>query len=221
MSTWKWLRTGLLAIATLGVVAMAAYSAMTPPALGTVYQNYTFAPQTELPGWTAQPGERIVIERPIPAYGDLIAGRLYHFQQSGRKLDIRAMYLVDTDGDIQSFAQDFTPTQATQQFVQRHRSGLGFYRLSSQGERTILSACINPRGESTVTTAQFMQNRRTFDRQVDRWLPWLFNQVYLVDRRCLWTEMSLAAADLSPEQRTSLLEQSWFAWLPRQTFPNP
>jgi cyanosortase A-associated protein len=221
MSTWKLLRTGLLAATTLGVAAMAAYAAITPPALGTVYQSYRFAEQAKLSGWTALPSENMAINRPIPAYRQLIASKLYHFQQLGQKLDIQTMYLVDTDGDVQNFAQDFTPSQLSQKPTERHRAGLGFYQLSTQGTRSLLSACINPRGETTVTAAQFAQNRRTFDRQVDRWLPWLFNQVYLADRRCIWTAMSLEAADLSSEQRASLLEQSWFAWLPQQKFPNP
>lgn len=221
MSTWQWLRTGLLAVTTLAVAAMAAYSAMTPQVLGTVYQAYSFAEQVKLPGWTALPSEKIAITRPIPAYHQLIASKLYHFQSLGRKLDIQSMYLVDTDGNLQNFVQDFTPNHFSDKSTERHRSGSGFYQLSTQGTRSILRACINPRGESTVTVAQFEQNRRSLDRQVDRWLPWLFNQVYLVDRRCIWTEISLTAADLSSEQRISLLEQSWFAWLPQQTFPNP
>jgi cyanosortase A-associated protein len=221
MSTWKWLRTGLLAVTTLAVAAIAAYAAMAPPVAGTVYQAYRFSEQVQLPGWTALPSENIALTRPIPAYHQLIASKLYHFQQLGRKLDIQAMYLVDTDGDVQNFAQDFTPSQFSQKPAERHRAGLGFYQLSTQGTRSILSACINPRGESTVTAAQFEQNRRTLDRQADRWLPWLLNQVYLADRRCIWTAVSLDAVDLPSEQRTALLEQTWFAWLPQQKFPNP
>jgi cyanosortase A-associated protein len=148
MSTWKLLRTGLLAVTTLAVAAVAAYAAMTPPVTGTIYQAYRFAEQAKLPGWAALPSENLAITRPIPAYHQLIASKRYHFQQLGRKLDIQSMYLVDTDGDVQSFAKDFTPSQFSQKPTERHRAGLGFYQLSTQGTRSILSACINPRGES-------------------------------------------------------------------------
>ena len=87
-----------------------------------------------------------------------------------------------------------------------------------------MTACINPRGISTVTPEQFNDNAS--DRAMDRAviISWLLGQKDLRDRRCLWTLMSTPIttnSDLNVANQK--LEKMWILWYEwwKPRFPEP
>jgi cyanosortase A-associated protein len=151
-----------------------------------------------------------------------MAARRYLYRRGERQLDVRVRYLVDADGDVQTYARTFEPTAPAAPALIRKREGSGYYALASGGGRAYLSACLNPSGESTVTAAQFGRNRRTYDLGPQRLALWLFNQGTLLDERCLWAQLSVpATGGVGLAYRT--LEEAWFAWADRagRDFPKP
>ncbi len=63
-----------------------------------------------------------------------------------------------------------------------------------------------------------MQNRYVHALQVNRLLPWLLGRETLVDRRCLWTLMSMPlpmgakSNSIASEKVFKALETAWFSW---------
>jgi cyanosortase A-associated protein len=94
----------------------------------------------------------------------------------------------------------------------RHQKETGFYSLSIEKERVYLRACINPRGPSAITYAQFIHNRYTYDLQFARLLPVLLGQESLRDHRCLWTHLSIPVKNASFEADYQVLEKVWLSW---------
>jgi len=95
---------------------------------------------------------------------------------------------------------------------------VGYYGVLTHEGKAYLSACINPRGESTVTEQQFRQSLYATDLQVGRILPWISGREPLLDRRCLWTLMSTPLPSgkntdsTASEAAYKTLEAAWFNW---------
>lgn len=211
MILWKQLRVPLLA-ATLGGVLLILGKSVFDPTVGSP-SSFAFSPAVPLPGW------QLLASSPLAAktvnQPDLLAGRRYQYIQSGLLLDIEMRYLVSTDGDVKTFVQGYTsPPSSSNNLAQilRQREQAGLYSLFVHQKRAYLSTCINPRGGSTVTHEQFMQNRSTYDMRFSRLLPWLLGQEDLRDLRCLWAHLSIPLNRASPEHAYQVLENAWFSW---------
>lgn len=104
--------------------------------------------------------------------------------------------------------------------INRYSQNTGHYLLFSDQKRAYLSSCINPRGGSTITEDQFMQNRNTYDINPERIISYLFGTTDLRDTRCLFTIMSIPLEDqnLDSQNVNSLdesyqkLEKAWTNW---------
>lgn len=141
------------------------------------------------------------------------SGRQYQYQQNQNTIDIEIQHLVNTDGDIKQYLQVYRSVTLTQSPTIQQKNG--FYGLFNHQNRSYLSACINPKGESTFTGTQFARNRNLYDIRVDRIVPWLFSSASLRDQRCLWVQLSTTG-----DRET--LEKVWFAIYPtlRDRFTN-
>jgi cyanosortase A-associated protein len=136
--------------------------------------------------------------------------------QSGRRyqqnaIDIEIRHLVNTGGDIEEYLRVYRSMSLTQAPTIRQREDIGFYGLFTEQNRSYLSACINPRGESTFTGTQFARNRNLYDIRVDRIIPWLFTSASLRDQRCLWVQISTPTTF---DRDYSTLEKTWFSLYP-------
>ncbi|NJP09052.1 MAG: cyanoexosortase A system-associated protein [Leptolyngbyaceae cyanobacterium RU_5_1] len=146
------------------------------------------------------------------------------------------MQYMISDGNVSRYLFVYTAIKtANASLKPKYQPGVGHYGTVSGNGRAYLTACINPRGESTVTEQQFTQNRYTHDLRVDRIVPWILGRESLIDRRCLWTLMStpleLSTPKTSPKSElVSLdkgvyndLETAWFSWHQgwQSNFPNP
>ncbi|MBW4440846.1 MAG: cyanoexosortase A system-associated protein [Plectolyngbya sp. WJT66-NPBG17] len=132
------------------------------------------------------------------------SGRKYQYQQNKNKIDIEVLYLTNTSGDIKEYLQVYRSISLVQPPVIRQKAEVGFYGLFKIENRSYLSACINPRGESTFTGTQFARNRNLYDIRADRIILWLFSSTSLRDQRCVWVQVSTANGD------REMLEKIWF-----------
>jgi cyanosortase A-associated protein len=139
-----------------------------------------------------------------------IAQKHYQYVRNGRILDIEMRYFTSTDGDVSHFLRTYTSLVPS--FRLRQQKRVGFYGLLVDRQKAYLSACINPRGGSTVTIGQFKQNRYLYDVRLNRLLPWLLGRESLRDNRCLWTHLSVSLENSSPEAAYQVLENAWFSW---------
>ncbi len=190
-----------------------------PSQAETNYTPYTFAARVPLTGWQDVASEPLRSIPPLLAYDELMVAHRYRYQNEDHPLSVEVRYLVDTEGDVDTYARAFTPERAST--AAERRNTAGSYRLYTVGNQAVLSACVNPRGGSTVSAEQFRTNRKAHDLQPTRLVPWLLNREYLFDNRCLWTQMTVPLTNTTVETAFRSLENSWIAWYPQanRNFP--
>jgi cyanosortase A-associated protein len=220
------IRISLLATLFGATLLVLAKSFLYSGAKARTFTPFEFPPSVSLESWQSVESKPLPnnTKKEKPKY---IAGIHYRYTLNNRPLDIEMRYLAENDGEVDLFLKTYTaiPT-ASDRFkpLLRQQEKLGFYNLFTHEGRAYLSACINPRGGSTVNLEQFRSNRDTYDMTADRWLPWLLGQAELRDKRCLWALLSTPLKKKeSPEQAYKILEQAWLpwyqSWMPN--FPKP
>jgi cyanosortase A-associated protein len=142
-----------------------------------------------------------------------VVGQKYQYQQEGQTItaEVREEW---GDGNVSRFLFVHTPIRTANATMQiRFQPGIGYYGVLTHAGQAYLSACVNSRGNSTVTEPQFTQNQYQQDLDVGRLLPWLLGQTSLVDGRCLWTLMSIPLDQTaSPEAAYETLATVWNPW---------
>ncbi len=222
MSSWKQLRILVLAVTFSSTLFVLGNIILAIPNTGN-NTTFDFPSQIPLPGW--QPLASHSLTQQAASNQKSPPFRKYQYSRNRIPLDIEMRYIINTNGDIKLFVRIFTAIvpSSISQWNTRHSEGVGFYSLFTYQGKAYLSACINPRGESTVTNVQFVRNRRIHDAQPSRILPWLLRQEPLIDNRCLWALLAVPAKDGSSEDAYPILETVWKAWYswwaPR--FPKP
>lgn len=237
---WSSVRLGLLAATFVGALLVWGRITLIPKVSSDAAQTpeNTLPESVPLPGWQAiasQPlsKEQLAAEtpnRPPPTAAATAAeskeaqeikmGRRYRYQQGEQTLQADQLY-VQSDGNVSRYLFVYSPVYTANATMQvKFQPNVGHYALVARGDRAYLTACINPRGISTVTESQFTQNRYASDLKPERILPWLLGQESLIDSRCLWTLLSVplpASAAASPNpaidaQTTKTLETAWVDW---------
>ncbi len=102
----------------------------------------------------------------------------------------------------------------------RYLESVGYYAVFTDQERVYLSSCINPRGSSTVTEEQFMNNRNIYDITPQRIGLYLIGFADLRDNRCLFTTLSIPLENQqlvnqpinSLDKTYRKLEEVWTNW---------
>jgi cyanosortase A-associated protein len=134
------------------------------------------------------------------------------------RVDVRPQYGDSNVGRLLAVASEVKSDNAKLQ--PQYQPGLGNYGVLVHNNRLYLTACINARGESTLTNQQFQQNRYSHDLQLGRILPWVLGQKSsLFDERCLWTLMSTplpANAEVDLPQVKAAYQSLESAWKPMQ-----
>ncbi|MDJ1182589.1 cyanoexosortase A system-associated protein [Roseofilum casamattae] len=191
----------ILVVLTLGKITI-------DPTIGRS-PEYRLPLQIALPGW--KPLESQTIDSQYQ-YPDSLASNSYQFIQDNLLLTIEMHYLSNTDGEVASYIQNYTgitmESDRLSLFI-RERENIGFYTLFVRENKAYLSACINPRGKTTVTSAQFNHNRYTYDLKIQRFIRWLVSRVDIWEDHCLWSHLSINIDPNSLEKTYSLLEQAW------------
>ncbi|MGF1478919.1 MAG: cyanoexosortase A system-associated protein [Cyanophyceae cyanobacterium] len=166
-----------------------------------------FPTAVPLPGW------QLVETTLLAAKNSESPGQLYQYRRQNRSLEISARYQVSTDGSVNRFLVVYTPIRpATVSPQLRYQEAIGYYSLFQYKDRGYLSACINPRGKTTVTEQQFTRNGYLQSLRGERLLLWLLGQNELFDNRCLWTLLSTPVdTDISMTDE-QILEEVWSNW---------
>lgn len=187
-----------------------------------------FSEEIALSGWRFQDVQPLLDRAGEPLTeknsAELLAAETYTYQRDNYQLEIDMHYLIHLDPNLRNLMLKYekeTPKSPFLSTIQENE--FGYYSLFAEQDNTYLSSCINPRGETTVTVAQFTQNRYTHDLKVDRLIPILMGQATLQDARCLWVHMTLPIKPgQSQEETFQMLETTWAdwytAWQPR--FPD-
>lgn len=220
MTSWKTVRTWLLAALFTGVLFVLVKSILFPHSSQSVATPFVFPTTVPLPQW------QLLDSVPLKITDDptFLASRRYRYQQNRISLNIDMHYIIHSSGDVKDFLKKHIFSQkAATSLVIRQKSGVGFHALFTYQGNAFLSSCINPRGGSTVTFDQFRQNRNTYDMQPGRLLLWLLGLKELRDFRCMWNVLSVPLKTAKPEETYPILESAWFFWyswwVPR--FPRP
>lgn len=205
---WQPIRLSLLVLTCGSALGLMGKAIVTPRAITQ--------PSSSLPASIPLPHWQLSLSTPLQTIPESVASREYPYRREGQSLNVSLRYMMG-DGDVNRFLFVFTPIrQENTRLVVKYQAGVGFYGVLSHQGRAYLSACMSPRGESTVTAQQFVQNHRTHDLTPDRILPWLVGEQPLLDRRCLWTLMSVplttnaGSAEVDTAYKT--LEDAWFSW---------
>jgi len=224
--TWQPIRLSLLAVTFFSTALVTAKLAAAPKqSPETVAQKPNPFPENlALQDW------KFVSSTPTKPHEEAQFGRQYRFQQGDLTLDAELQYMK-SDGNVSRYLFVYTPVRTANSAMKiRYKPGVGYYGVLSYKGNAYLSACVNPRGESTVTEQQFTQNRYNYDLQPSRLLPWLMGKESLIDSRCLWTFMSTpvetnskAGSATATEAAYKALESTWFSWNKwwQSNFPPP
>jgi cyanosortase A-associated protein len=173
--------------------------------------NINLAPAKIL---ASEPLTDITMQQPRQ-YDAVIAGRYYRYSQNSIPIDIEMRYIVGTLGNVDGFIDQYANQKiSNKQLFQKknYQPGMGYYSLFVSDNRAYLNSCINPQGESTFTTKQFLHNRNTQDISFHRFLPWLIGKHSLLDRRCLWANLSTPVNNNDYQSAYKALESKWLNW---------
>jgi cyanosortase A-associated protein len=214
---WQQQRQILLAIAFASIVlALGRISFGSPPGQRSL-SAFTFPSIVPLPEWQLIDSSALeqATTQPANSYDAVIASRKYLYKQKGQLLTIEMRYMASNLGNLEEYlnrhaAMKISESQLLQNL--RDRQDIGFYSLFTYQGRSHLATCINPRGGSTITNAQFLANRYKYDLQWQHWLPWLLGKAGLPDKRCLWVNLSMPQNRESTKATYPILEQTWRSW---------
>ena len=210
-SIWQPLRMALLAVTFTGAVGVLVRTVTAPKAESAAIAASSPLAQVPLEGW------QLADTRSLAAGEDLPAGSQFQYRKGDTALDVQVR-MMPGDGNISRFLFVHTPIRAANAGLQiRNDPRVGDYGVLQHDGKLYLSACVNPRGSSTVTEQQFMQNRYINDIQPGRVVGWVLGQEALLDQRCLWTLMStpLPSGETSGADQVAtlrMLESAWISW---------
>lgn len=215
------LRT-LVLLVVCGVLAGVLSWFLFSPASGhREVSGYAFPSTVVLPSWRllgSYPLPQAFLEPATetreaePQINFVLSGRAYRYQRGSSTVTIEMRYLIYSSGNLEQYYEVLgrSPMEALVKNL-RHSQEKGYYAVFRKGDVSYLTACINPRGGSTVTVEQYAYNRRMLDSRPEYWIPWLFGKHSMRDLRCLWTELSLTAP-VGEAQSFEMLEALWGYW---------
>jgi cyanosortase A-associated protein len=180
-------------------------------------QPYEFPETVELPDATLSGSERIKpVKKPEYEGSSYAAGRHYTYRYQGQPLDIEIRYVLDTVGGVDKFTREHPQIEAIEATEGlsgqvRFLDDVGNYAFLTYADTAYISACINPRGKTTATVAQYQRNQELYDTVLGRLGVWLLGRERWRDDRCLWTFMYTDITD-DPEDAIATLEAAWQDW---------
>ncbi|MDF5714696.1 MAG: cyanoexosortase A [Rhizonema sp. NSF051] len=226
-SNQKW-RIPLLATTWIGMVLAAVYLVCVPNSRRA--KSFAFPDKLAIQGWqqlSAHPmGVQLVKDVTVDDNNSdfVLSGKQYRYRHN-QQLDVQMRYIVSTQGDVENYLKKFTEITQVKHIQKNIRSedGIGYYLLLTDNNQAYLTACINPRGGSTVTSAQFLHNRNNYDFTSHRIVQELLGTAILKDNRCLWVQLSTPLNGNNSESAYRILSSVWAAnytaW--RALFPTP
>jgi cyanosortase A-associated protein len=202
--------TALLSCLTISVIAILGRS-LIDPNWGKL-KPISFSESIPLPQWTKTNSTAISIESEdeIP---QKFSGKRYNYaRKSQNSLTLEVFYWNSPSGNMEGFFSSYSQNKkdklntSTMDIRQQSQSYYGLYYRQNTAH---LTSCINPRGNSTVTNQQFLQNRYTYDQQPNRWLGIALGLKRLRDWKCLWVNLSISSNIKDVDRNYKILIDAW------------
>ncbi len=173
----------------------------------TSQRQYTAIP---LPQALPLPESQLLESQPIqlpqaesPKYDQILSGQKYRYIRSGIPIQLELRDVVNTGGNIHKLIQEQLSWKANPPKFQDVQTPIGFYRRFTQQGNVYLESCLSPAGHSFVTPAQFRSQLYQHIWQPDRLLGWAIGQNSLLDKRCLWVQLSIPTEKINSGSTTS------------------
>jgi cyanosortase A-associated protein len=209
-------RTSLLATTCLSISLLTIYSWFNPTAGKREVKAFTFPDRIQLNSWQLVKTKTLPLEnfKTFTESDRHTYPKYYSYINNGIPLEIEMRYLVGTRGDIvELIKQQKNISKKTIENAEiKGIPQIGYYILFRDRDRAYLSACINFRGNTTVTGKQFSYNRYTQDLKVNLVLPWLQGKESIRDLRCLWVNLSMPIAESGKSIAYQILTKAWIDW---------
>jgi cyanosortase A-associated protein len=210
MVRWEKVRVSLLAIA-FGIILIVVMKVgfTSPSSYNAPEGSAALSTVIPLPGW------QFLGSYPLSAPSNqvrlFLEGKRYQYHQRDRLLTIEMRYFgYDNLADVRLLIREYADIASSLEL--RQYPGIGHYGLLVDRGQAYLSACIPPRGPSTVTSTQFNQNLYLHNMRFNHLLLWLLGQTTLRDDRCLWAHLSIPVRNTSSEETYKVLEKAWYSW---------
>ena len=210
LNSWEIIRLSILTITSCGIVYVLLKSLISPSFVHKV-TALDFPESVTLKEWQQIATNSVANKN--NNYPEEISVKNYRYIQNNLPLDIEMRYLSSSDGNVQKIFKRSKQLGAAQLSTNVHQQfSIGSYGLLTHQNKASLTACINPKRNSTFKAEQFVQNQMNFNVLSTRFIPWLFYGESLRDRRCLWVNLSVPLKDSSPQNAYLTLEKAWVDW---------
>ena len=202
--TWGLCLVSLAAIAT-------PYLFPAPQREPRATEIFAYPPEITLPSWQLLETQGMTTGNQPPGW---------HYRLQHRRLEpkmtaqILTVYQPYSDGNVSRLVAAYTEAKPAMVYIHTlEHPETGYFGAFLFQDQAYLSACVNPRGRSTVTEQQFAGNRYRYNLQLWKGLS---GQGDWSDSRCLWTLLSTAIApQSSPAEIAETfenLETAWVEW---------
>lgn len=209
-------QTSLLATTCLSISLLTIYSWFSPSAGKREVKAFIFPNQIELKSWQLIKTESLPLNNiKTSLQSDRItAEKHYSYFKNGVPLEIKMRYVIGTKGNLIELInqQSSIPKQLLENADIEKIPGVGYSILFSHNKRAYLNACINSRGNTTVTPQQFSHNRYSQDIKPNSILPWLQGKDSFRDLRCLWVQLSIPIQESTALTAYQTLTNVWIDW---------
>ena len=208
----------LLTTTAIGISLVTVYSVVDSDAGNHSVANFAFPQTIPLLSWNSISNQPIKIAASASANersNVIHSAQLYQYQEQkhNAQLDVAMYYVTDTRGDIKSFFLEQTeiaPEVLASKKIRKQ--GKSYYSIFEDRDRTYLSTCLNPTGNSTVTQRQFSQSLNQRPLNLELLKDWLLGKASIRDRRCLWITISTSNQNTSFTEPEQILQQVWQGW---------
>ena len=135
------------------------------------------------------------------SYDQLLLGKAYKYTNQDKQFKLQLGYFFNTNGDVlalrdrlASFQKQSENTNIEWEELSQDTTGSYLLAHSTTGT-TLLLTCINADGRNTVNREQFSDNRLKHDISLTQVFQWLIGRSQFLDKRCLWTHLSLEGVE--------------------------
>lgn len=209
MIIWKEFRTRILALTFVSAALIAGKVIFIPTPYKPKATVFNFPQSVPLSQWQLSKTESL--PKPKDLIPELVTQWRYQYTQNSQNLplNIEMHYLsglTDASEKMQYIYKILSPPTL------HERKGVGYYGLGVNEKRAFLIACINPQGNTTITAMQSLKNGFYHDVRPDSLMVSLLGQAPLLDKRCMFTHMSVSLEKTSKETAYQVLENAFFDW---------
>ena len=215
----------LLTTTAIGIGIVTVYSVIDSSAGNRPVADFVFPETVPLSSWEHIGNQKIDVPQTAPTESEeseeneqskevIQSANRYQYRGQNTRLDIEMHYLTDTRGNLENLLveqNEIAPEVLKQQEI-KQQDNASYYSLFSDRDRTYLSSCLHPTGDSTVTAKQFSQSLDRKKLNLKLISNWFLGKASIRDRRCLWVTISTPNDNDSFSENRAMLEEVWQNW---------